>query len=168
MSGCADGVPSAADSSAAIFCDRVGRNIDAWSRCGPFLSEQEALKALLPTVGGYENSPTGHVASYSSGKVSLPEVAGTADLRKFVNGSDAAFLEHPESILLSAEDYAAQESALGPLVFIRTRCWVAVRRIGGSLIGISWIVACSRLLPFQMYESSRVSFFVTKKMAGSA
>ena len=69
MSGCADGVPIGADSSAAELCDRVGRNVDAWSRCGPFLSEQEALKALLPTVVGYENSPIGHVASYSSGKV---------------------------------------------------------------------------------------------------
>ena len=35
MSGCADGVPGAADSSAAEFCNRVGRNVDAWSLCAP-------------------------------------------------------------------------------------------------------------------------------------
>ena len=146
----------------------MGRNVDAWSRFGPFLSEQEALIALLPTVGGYENSPTGHVASYSSGKVSLPEVAGTADLRKLVNGSAAAFLDHPESMLLSAEDYAAQESALGPAGLYSDpmlgRSAKNRKEFNRELLdrGVLTAIPVSDVREFVGF------FFVTKKMAGFA
>ena len=137
MSGCADGMRGAGDSPAAEFCTRVGRNVDAWSRCGPFLSEQETLSRfcqrlevmrilLLDTLhhtrpGKFRFLKSPVLPTYGSLLMDLLPLSWITPNRCF---------SRVKTMLLRSR-------LLDPMVFIRTQCWVVVRRIEESLIGTS-------------------------------